>query len=271
MWKAAINLIDQIRGDRPGKNAGQSNLDPERAAELQTLCRRINYRFQDLSILDRALTHSSYSYEHEASDPGHSIPNYESMEFLGDSILGLIISEFLFLSYPEKREGFLSKIKSQMVSTSQLSVLSGKLRLGEYLNLGKGEQKTGGQKKKAILADLFESLLAGIYLDGGFNEARSFVLQQFKPYFKNLAQGEFKLLNAKSALQEKLHEMGLEEPEYAVIAEEGPQHSKHFIVEVLTRNQALAEGSGNSKKSAEQDAASNALELISHGLIQGLK
>lgn len=259
MWKAAVNLIDQIRERASDSKSETVSLDEERTRELATLCKRIDYRFTDLSLLDQALIHSSYSYEYEASDPDKSIPNYESMEFLGDSILGLVISEFLFLSYPDKREGFLSQIKSQMVSTNQLSELSGKLGLGDFLKLGRGEKKTGGRNKKAILADLFESLLAAVYLDGGFREARNFVLRQFKPHFEDLARGEFQLLNSKSTLQEKLHEMGLEEPEYIVVAEEGPQHTKEFVVEVRTRSYTLSEGKGSSKKIAEQDAAKNAL------------
>jgi ribonuclease III len=262
LWKAAVSLLDQIRGKSPGFASGTETLDKARSKELGKLCDRIDYRFTDLSILDQALIHSSYSYEYEASDPEKTIPNYESMEFLGDSILGFVISEFLFLSYPDKREGFLSKIKSQLVSTEQLSVLSEKLGTGEFLKLGRGEEKTGGKNKKAILADLFESLLAAVYLDGGFKEARSFVLRQFKPCFEDLEQGEFQLLNSKSALQERLHEMGLEEPEYKVIAEKGPQHNKKFVVEVRTRSYTLSEGSGSSKKNAEQDAAKKALESI---------
>ncbi len=262
LWKAAVNLIDQIRGRASGSESRIPELDAARIKDLENLCQRIDYRFADLSLLDQALTHSSYSYEHGVSDPDKSIPNYESMEFLGDSILGLVISEFLFLSYPDKREGFLSKIKSQMVSTNQLAVLSGTLGIGEFSKLGRGEVKTGGKYKKAILADLFESLLAAIYLDGGFKEARKFVLCQFKPYFEDLARGDFKLLNSKSALQERLHEMGLEEPEYIVMTEEGPQHKKEFVVEVRTRNYPLSEGRGSSKKNAEQDAANNALKSL---------
>jgi ribonuclease-3 len=262
LWKAASRLINQIRGCTSGSASRPEPLDADRVRELEMLCERTGYRFADLHLLDQALTHSSYSYEQEASNPGKTVLNYESLEFLGDSILGLVISEFLFLSYPDKREGFLSKIKSQLVSTSQLSVLSKTLTLGEFIKLGRGEEKTGGKNKNAILADLFESLLAAIYLDGGFKEARKFVLGQFKPYFEILASGELKLLNSKSALQERLHEMGLEEPEYIVVAEEGPQHKKEFIVEVRTRSYTLSKGTGSSKKNAEQNAAKKALEAI---------
>ncbi len=262
MWKAAATLISQIRGRSSGKTSRAGFPDASRTAELQPLCERIGYHFKDLSLLDQALTHSSYSYEQTASSPDQEIPNYEPMEFLGDAILGLIMSEFLFLSYPDKREGFLSKIKSQMVSTDQLSILSGNLGAGEFINLGRGEDKTGGREKKAILADLFESILAAIYLDGGLEEARRFVLEQFKSSFENLARGEFRFKNSKSTLQERLHAMGLEEPEYISVAEEGPQHKKTFTVEVRSRNIALAEGSGGSKKAAEQDAAKNALKAL---------
>jgi len=249
-------------GRNPERTSSDYPLDPRRIEELQTLCQRIDYEFQDLSLLNRALTHTSYSYEKSSTSPGRTVPNYESMEFLGDAILELLISEFLYLSYPEEREGFLSKTRSQMVSTDQLSILSRSLELGDYLNLGRGEVKTGGQNKKAILADLFESLLAAIYLDGGQEKARSFFLDQFRPIFENLAKGDFKLQNSKSALQEKLHALGLEEPDYVLVHEEGPQHRKNFTVEVRSRNQTLSAGSGSSKKAAEQDAAQKALENL---------
>jgi len=262
LWKAAANLIGQIRGRATGIAPRPGVPDARRTDELLPLCKRIDYQFRELSLLDQALTHSSYSYEQGMLQPDNVLPNYESLEFLGDSILGLIMSEFLFLSYPEEREGFLSKIKSQMVSTDQLSILSAELELGDFLNLGRGEEKTGGKNKKAILADLFESLLAAIYLDGGLEEARRFVLNQFKPYFENLASGKFQLHNSKSALQERLHAMGLEEPEYVVVAEKGPQHNKTFTVEVRSRSFTLSEGKGGSKKAAEQNAAKNALESL---------
>ena len=262
MWKAASNLIAQLMGRNPGTTSGSSSLDPQRTEDLRNLCQRINYQFEDLSLLNQALTHTSYSYEKNSASPENTTPNYESMEFLGDAILELLMSEFLFLSYPEEREGFLSKTRSQMVSTEQLSVLSRNLGLGDYLNLGRGEMKTGGQHKKAILADLFESLLAAIYLDGGPEKARSFFLEQFRNAFENLSKGNFRMVNSKSTLQEQLHAMGLEEPEYILVHEEGPQHKKNFTVEVRSRGRALATGSGSSKKTAEQDAAGNALKHL---------
>jgi ribonuclease-3 len=207
-----------------------------------------------------ALTHRSFGNEQagESSD-------YESLEFLGDSILGFLISEFLYLSYPNWTEGRLSKLKSQLVSTKELATLSQELGLGDFLRLSHGEEKTGGRRKRAILADLFESLVAAIYLDGGIESARDFILEQFGAEFERIASGEFGLRDHKSALQERLHSLGLPGPAYSVTGEEGPDHRKLFRVAVLSESELLGAGEGRSKKEAEQMAARRALRHLDSG------
>lgn len=238
-----------------------SHIPSNRITELDRLQSLINYRFTELGLLERALTHKSYSNE-EASTSKLVLEDYESLEFLGDSILGFIISEFLFRTYPELSEGNLSKLKSRLVSTRELASLSKGLSLGDFLHLSRGEEKTGGRKKRAILADLFESLVAAIYLDGGIESSRSFVLDQFQGQLQTLARGDFETLDFKSALQERLHSQGFPSPQYRLLSESGPDHEKEFIVAVISEGEALGEGVGRSKKMAERKAARKALRSL---------
>jgi len=152
----------------------KSNPGEDGLKDLQELQRRLDYSFKDTVLLERALTHSSFAYERRSGIEGAVSEDYESMEFLGDTILGFLISEHLFLSQPSRSEGELSKIRSFLVSANHLASLSQELDLGAFLRLGHGEEKTGGREKKALLADLFESLIAAIYLDGGFEPTRRF-------------------------------------------------------------------------------------------------
>jgi ribonuclease-3 len=217
----------------------------------------LGHRFRRIRVLERALTHRSFA--HEAGTPGH---HYESLEFLGDSVLELIISESLYLANPDRSEGELSKTRSFLVSRSELADLSGRLGLGRYLRLSDNEEKTGGRSRKTILADAFESVIAAIYLDGGLEAARSFILNQFRDYLKQDARDELELGNYKSRLQERLHVLGGLEPSYRVIRESGPQHSKTFLIEVRGLNRVLARAQGTSKKRAEQKAARLALDEL---------
>jgi len=182
------------------------------------------------------------------------------MEFLGDTILGFLISEHLFLSQPSRSEGELSKIRSFLVSANHLASLSQELDLGAFLRLGHGEEKTGGREKKALLADLFESLIAAIYLDGGFEPTRRFVFSRFSSRLEEIAEEQLDFQDSKSLLQEQLHARGFTEPAYRVVEELGPDHSKQFVVEVHIGDKHLATASGKSKKEAQQRAAEKALE-----------
>ena len=225
--------------------------------DLKNLQGRLGHRFHRIRVLERALTHRSFA--HEAGTPGQ---HYESLEFLGDSVLELIISESLYLANPDRPEGELSKTRSFLVSKSELAALSERLGLGRYLRLSPNEEKTGGRRRNTILADAFESVIAAIYLDGGLDAARSFVLHQFRDHLKQDARNELELGNYKSRLQERLHVLEGREPSYAVIRELGPQHSKIFLVEVRGQNRVLARAQGTSKKRAEQKAARRALDSL---------
>lgn len=230
-------------------------LSTARITELKELEKKLGYCFRNLNLAEQALTHKSYAHETETDES----MDYESLEFLGDSILGFVISEFIYLTYPELTEGDLSKIKSQLVSARQLHLLSRDLDLGKYLNLSRGEERTGGRRKRALLADLFESLTAAIYLDGGIEPARNFILRQFGERFEDIANDEMPFKDHKSALQERLHGMGCPGPYYEVISESGPDHRKEFMVSVSSEGEVLARGTGRSKKIAEQQAAEHAM------------
>ena len=238
----------------------KSNPGEDGLKDLQELQRRLDYSFKDTVLLERALTHSSFAYERRSGIEGEVSEDYESMEFLGDTILGFLISEHLFLSQPSRSEGELSKIRSFLVSANHLASLSQELDLGAFLKLGHGEEKTGGRKKKALLADLFESLIAAIYLDGGFEPTRRFIFSRFSSQLEEIAEEQLDFQDRKSLLQEELHARGFTEPTYQVVEELGPDHSKQFVVEVHIEDKLLAQASGKSKKEAQQRAAAKALE-----------
>lgn len=255
VWKSSGEFFNKIFG---GNGQEELTASPARAAELRNLEERLGYRFRNVELLEQALTHKSYAHEYD----GGECLDYESLEFLGDSILGFVMSEFLYLNNPDLREGDLSKLKSQLVSAQQLHLLSRALGLGRYLNLSKGEARTGGRRKRALLADLFESLTAAIYLDGGMEPAKDFILRQFSERFEDIAKDEMPFIDFKSSLQERLHGMGCPSPGYDVVEESGPDHRKEFLVSVASQGVVLAHGRGRSKKSAEQDAAEQAIAKL---------
>lgn len=258
MWSALRNLI-RNRSERQIPSRGRAAVAPRRRQQLAGLEARIGRQFRNLRLLDQALTHKSYS--HEVGEAGQlAIPHYEALEFLGDSILGFVVSDFLYSTDPNLTEGELTKIRAQLVSSAQLASMSQALELGKYLRLSKGEEKTGGRKKKAILADLFESIVASIYLDAGLKAAQIFIEEQFRPQTELLARGELELKDSKSSLQEELHRRGLPTPQYEVIRESGPDHEKTFFVGVSVNGKTLAEGKGKSKKKAESRAAQKAID-----------
>ncbi len=242
-----------------GENLAGPEPGEERIEQLRELEKRLGHRFRQTALLDRALTHRSFLHDAGKNSSERCVYDYEALEFFGDTVLGLIISEALFRTRPSQHEGELSKLKAQLVSTQQLSRLSRELDLGRYLRLSYGEEKTGGRKKKAILADIFESLTAALYLDGGLETARAFVLSRFQPLLKEIDAKKFQVRDFKSALQEGLHSIGQSEPSYRVIEESGPDHCKRFVVEVVSAGRRLAQGEGLSKKEAEQEAARVAL------------
>jgi ribonuclease III len=225
--------------------------------EFSTLERRVGYTFRDPGLLEHALTHTSRANE----DVSGGVFDNESLEFLGDAVLGFAIADLLFRRFPSRDEGWKSKMKAVLVSTATLARLAEGLDLGEHLLLGRGEEKTGGRRKQALLADGYEALIAAIYLDGGVEQATGFIARQFEELM-NEARTPTAFHDFKSALQERVQSAGDPLPEYAVIGETGPDHHKTFQVQVRVGGKPMAEAVGRSKKEAEQEAARLALEYL---------
>jgi len=228
------------------------------ARDLSAFEERIGHRFADPQLLERALTHRSRANE-DAS--GATVDN-ESLEFLGDAVLGFVMADLLFRDFPQLDEGQKSKIKASLVSTATLGDLARELGLGQYLALGRGEEKTGGRNKQALLADGCEAVIAALYLDGGVEAARGFILREFDALLEDVRSPEFWGRDYKSALQEVVQSRELPLPEYSVAAESGPDHRKIFHVEVRVRGDLMGSARGASKKAAEQEAARQALEQL---------
>jgi len=230
-------------------------------SEFEPLERVIGYRFRDPGLLEHALTHRSRVHE----DASGGVIDNESLEFLGDSILGFVIADMLFREFPQHNEGQKSKLKASIVSATSLGRLGERIGLGEYLILGRGEEKTGGRQKLALIADGYEALIAAIYLDGGIDPVRAFIERQFDALIDEArrtgAHATF-TEDYKSALQEWLqsHDRGL--PIYRLAAEVGPAHRRRFEVEVLVSGQPVARAEGKSKKEAAQAAAKAALAIL---------
>lgn len=219
---------------------------------------RIGYRFRDRGLLEHALTHKSRT----AEDPSGGVADNESLEFLGDAVLGFVAADLLYREFPEYSEGPKSKAKAALVSTTALAGMSRTLGLGEALLLGRGEEKTGGRTKQALLADVLEAVIAAIYLDGGIEPARGFIERQLRPLLAEVRQSTVFGRDHKSALQERLQGQGRSLPTYRISSESGPDHQKIFHVDVRIDGQVAATGTGRTKKDAEQEAARLALEML---------
>jgi ribonuclease-3 len=226
--------------------------------EFEDLQARIEYRFRDRGLLEHALTHKSRA----AEDASGGVIDNESLEFLGDAVLGLIVADTLFHRFPGYSEGQKSKIKAAVVSTQSLARHAERLGLGDHLILGRGEEKTGGRFKAALLADAYEALIAAIYLDGGIDAARAFLSRELEVAISAGEQPDFHGQDFKSALQERLQSLGRPLPEYRVVNEEGPDHRKIFHVDVVVGGETLATARGKAKKEAEQEAARLALARL---------
>jgi len=221
---------------------------------LASLEQTLGIPFQDRARLRNALIHSSYSNENPTSAPESN----ERLEFLGDAVLGLVIAEKLFKTLPDDDEGEMSKLRSHLVSRQTLARLARGIKLGQYLFLGKGEAASGGRKKTANLANALESVIAAIFLDQGLATAGDFVLSLFADELDRSIQGKDEI-NYKSRLQEVILAQRQTLPRYRVVATSGPDHERHFTVEVLIDGEVLGQGSGQSKKAAETEAAQVAL------------
>ena len=226
--------------------------------EFESLQQAIGYRFRDRGLLEHAMTHTSRANE----DVSGGVADNESMEFLGDALLGFVIADALFRDFPEFDEGQKSKIKAALVSTTTLARQAERLQLGDHLLLGRGEEKTGGRRKQALLADGYEALIAAVYLDGGVEHARAFITRQFTALLDEVRRDGVSGQDHKSALQELLQARDMPLPEYRLVGTLGPDHRKLFEIEVVVRGEPLASAIAPSKKEAEQEAARAALEKM---------
>ena len=230
-------------------------------ANLATLENLVGHKFQDLQLLERAITHRSWAYENlpGASEEKVREAENESMEFVGDSVLGLVIAEQLYVAHPKDSEGELTLMKHHLVSTTTLAIVAERLELGEYIRVGRGEEKTGGRKKQALLANTLEAVIAAVFLDGGYIPARFFIARIFAKELKNATPKNS--IDYKTLLQELLQSEKHLAPVYNVLKTDGPPHDRKFSVEA-TWDGGKAGGTGNSIKSAEMMAASEALNIL---------
>src|SRR5436853_6881927 len=195
----------------------------------------LRYTFKNPQLLNKALTHSSHANEKAISDGDN-----EQFEFLGDSVLGFLVADFLFLAHPHLTEGQLSKLKGFFVSSANLVKYAERIHLGDYLQLGKGEEKTGGRTKQALLVDALEAIIGAIYLDGGIEEARRVILNFCEPQIEDVDDSDRQLQDFKTALQEELQAHNRGRADYIVTSEEGPDHQKLFTIEVVNDGKSSA-------------------------------
>lgn len=215
----------------------------------------INYKFKNKAYILEALTHSSYSNENK------SYTFNERLEFLGDSVLGIVVSDFLFKNETELPEGELTKLRANIVCEESLSDVAKHLNLGKHILLGRGEEATGGRDRVSILADAFEAVIAAIYLDGGIEPAKTFVLKNMEEIIEDSIKGRI-FRDYKTHLQEVVQSQGESNIVYNLVEEIGPDHNKRFVMEVRLNDESLGKGEGKSKKEAEQSAAKQALRRM---------
>ena len=232
-------------------------LPQEKILELE---RTLSYSFKQQSLLLLALTHKSYANEHRLGNLGHN----ERLEFLGDTVLDFVISDFIMKICPESPEGELSKLRAVVVSEPSLAKVAREMDLGSYLLLGRGEEQTGGRDKNSLLANSLEAVIAAIYLDSGLEEAYRLISENFGPDIRAMV-GSGQVHDYKTELQEQCQSRFGELPKYAVIGESGPDHQKVFEVEISAGGKVLGRGTGRSKKEAEQMAAGVALDYLKAG------
>ena len=222
--------------------------------DLKELEGKIGYTFKDKTLFKQALTHSSYANEHRHE----GLKDNERLEFLGDAVLEIISSEYLFYNYPDMAEGEMTKLRASIVCEPTLALCTHEISLGSYLFLGKGEERTGGRNRDSIVSDATEALLGAIYLDGGFASAKEFVLN----FILNDIEHKQLFYDSKTILQEIVQENGTQPVEYILTKEEGPDHNKNFTVEARVNGKVMGQGSGHTKKAAEQAAAYQAIRVL---------
>ena len=270
IWPMAVNSLgdiriavaDEVADEALGIIAGHREAVGTRVVhlrdEFEELENRVGHRFRDRGLLEHALTHKSRATE----DASGGVADNESLEFLGDAVPGLVVADLLFHWYPDWDEGQKSKIKASVVSTQALARRAEEMQLGTHLLLGRGEEKTGGRFKQALLADAYEALIAAVYLDGGLPAAAAFLERELSDAIEEGAGQTVVGLDYKSALQERVQALGRPLPEYRVAAESGPDHRKVFTVEAVVEGETLGSASGKAKKAAEQEAARLALDKL---------
>jgi ribonuclease-3 len=255
---AAESEAYQVEGEAPPARGEESP-----APDPSLLEESIGHSFRDRRLLERALTHRSWAHESVgAGGPreARALHN-EALEFVGDSVLGLIVADTLFRSHPELTEGELSRMKHRLVSTQTLARVARRLRLGEHLRIGRGEEKTGGRRKRALLADAFEALLAAVFVDGGYATAEGFVRRALASELEEATPESAAAADYKTLLQERLQSERHLSPTYELVETEGPPHSRTFRVEAVFDRERVR-GEGRTIKAAEMEAACHALELI---------
>lgn len=234
-------------------------LQPAEAQKLHRLEEVIGYTFSDTGLLFQALSHSSYANEHKSE----GLHDNERLEFLGDSVLEVSSSDFLYRKYPELPEGDMTKFRASIVCEPTLALCARQFGLPEYLLLGKGEEHTGGRRRNSIVSDALEAVIGAIYLDGGFSPAKKFI----DTFIMDDAEHKKLFVDSKTILQEVVQRDPDREITYQLTGEEGPDHDKHFFVEVVISGRKYGEGAGSTKKAAEQEAAYNTLlELKKQGV-----
>ncbi|HEX8559327.1 MAG TPA: ribonuclease III [Pyrinomonadaceae bacterium] len=249
--------------EEPKPAAAGASPEPPAAPDPSPLEERIAYSFRDRRLLERALTHRSWAHETVGAGgerEARTLHN-EAFEFVGDSVLGLVVADALFRAHPEVTEGELSRMKHGLVSTQTLARVARRLGLGEHLRVGRGEEKTGGRRKRALLADAFEAVLAAVYLDGGYAEAQRFVARALGSELEEATPESAAAADFKTMLQERLQAERHLSPTYDVVETEGPPHARTFHVEAVFNNERVR-GRGQTIKAAETDAARRALELL---------
>lgn len=223
---------------------------------METLEARIGYTFHDRRLLQNALMHSSYANENRA----RGCTSNERLEFLGDSVLGMVTAMRLYRLYPDMPEGKLSRLRAELVCEQSLHAVALELGLGSYIRLGRGETRNGGRERPSILADAVEAIIAAIYLDGGLESAQRFILDHI---LTGLAEGQMHhVADYKTDLQERVQRKPGQALEYTLLSESGPDHNKTFTMNVLLNGSEIGRGTGRTKKEAEQSAAKSALERM---------
>jgi len=220
---------------------------------MDSLEEKLGYKFTNSNLLEQSLTHPSLAYETKR-------PHYDNqrLEYLGDAVIQLILTDELYKIFPDSQEGILTKLRSRLVSGTALCRYAKSIDLGSHLLLGKGEDNTGGRERCSNLADAFEAVIGAVYLDSGFETARTILLQNFREFIQEITDAPTDI-NPKGQLQEKLQAISADSPKYRVVSQEGPDHKKLFVSEVSWREQKLGTGSGSSKKESETAAAISAL------------